>query len=64
MSRDRYPASTTWDHKGLCPSTKKEKLEEAKEPWENKHGLKDVENRVEFLSCDLSDMTVVKRVAD
>jgi NAD(P)-dependent dehydrogenase (short-subunit alcohol dehydrogenase family) len=43
-----------------------QKYESAKKFWEETHKLKpeDIAKRVEFLSCDLSDITVVKKVAD
>ena len=41
-----------------------EKFEKAKQSWGDKHDLEDVEGRVDFLSCDLSDLVMVKKVAD
>jgi len=40
-----------------------EKFAASKTFWKDTHGL-DVEKTVEFVPCDLSDITVVKKVAD
>ena len=40
-----------------------EKFSASKTFWKDTHGL-DVEKTVEFVPCDLSDITVVKKVAD
>lgn len=44
-------------------SRKQEKFDQAKIYWKEKHGL-EVEGIVEFISCDLNDMTIVKKVGD
>ena len=44
-------------------SRKQEKFDQAKIYWKGKHGL-EVEEVVEFISCDLNDMTIVKKVGD
>jgi len=43
-----------------------EKFEWAKKYWEDVHKLSedDIAKRVHFMSCDLSDMTIVKKTAD
>jgi NAD(P)-dependent dehydrogenase (short-subunit alcohol dehydrogenase family) len=43
-------------------SRKKEKFKQAEGYWKEK-GI-EVEGRVEFMSCDFLDMTIVKRVGD
>lgn len=42
------------------------KFEDAKKYWVEKHGLEesDIEKRIVFQECDLSDMEAVKKVAD
>ncbi len=42
------------------------KFESARQHWQETQKLtsEDIENRVQFLACDLSDITVVKKVAD
>lgn len=43
-----------------------EKFDRARTSWQESHGLtlENLEKRVEFLVCDLSDIKSVKRVAD
>jgi len=47
-------------------SRTQEKFNDAKEYWIEKHGLREehIRRRTEFLPCDLSDITAVKKVAD
>jgi len=47
-------------------SRTREKFNDAKEFWVEKHGLKEehIRRSAEFLPCDLSDITAVKKVAD
>ncbi|KAG9244648.1 putative short chain dehydrogenase/reductase [Calycina marina] len=42
----------------------KEHFSEAEMFWRNEHKIENVESRVEFLECTLSDMVTTKRVAD
>lgn len=44
-------------------SRKQEKFDKAKLYWKEKHSL-DVDGKVEFIPCDLNDMTIVKKVGD
>lgn len=42
-----------------------EKYAKAKASWKETHGIDvDVSKTVEFITCDLSDITIVKKVAD
>ncbi|KAL3419247.1 retinol dehydrogenase 12 [Phlyctema vagabunda] len=41
-----------------------EKFQTAQKSWKEQDGIENVEQRVEFLSCDLSDITEIKKVAE